>query len=147
MRLTKQSNYAVRALVYCAVNDPHLSRVSDIAKSYAISEMFLFKLIKPLVGSGMIETTRGRNGGIRLAKPASNITILEAIQASEDFKLTESFADASQELVAEQEFNALLKEALNSFFEVLQGYTIADLITNGSQIRDVLGIRSDQPEH
>jgi len=147
MRLTKQSNYTVRALVYCAANDPNLSRVSDIAKAYAISEMFLFKLIKPLVGSGIIETMRGRNGGIRLAKSASSITILEAIQASEDFKLTESFVDPSQELIAEQEFNAILKEALKSFFDVLQGYTIADLITDGTQIRQVLGIRSDQPEH
>jgi hypothetical protein len=59
VRLTRQSNYAIRALVYCAVNEPELSRVADIAKSYNISELFLFKLIKPLVENGLIETVRG----------------------------------------------------------------------------------------
>jgi len=142
MRLTKQSNYAVRALVYCAVNDPNLSRVSDIAKSYSISEMFLFKLIKPLVGSGMIETMRGRNGGIRLARPASNITLLDAVTASEDFRLTESFIDASNALAAEQEFNIVLKEALENFFVVLRSYTIADLIANEGKLRQELGIQT-----
>ena len=54
MRLTRQSNYAVRALIYCAVNDPQLSRIADIARAHGISEMFLFKLIKPLVENGLL---------------------------------------------------------------------------------------------
>jgi Rrf2 family iron-responsive transcriptional regulator len=37
MRLTRQSSYAVRTLIYCAVNDPGLSRVADIAKAHSIS--------------------------------------------------------------------------------------------------------------
>ena len=31
MKLTRQSNYAIRTLIYCAVNDPQLSRIGDIA--------------------------------------------------------------------------------------------------------------------
>ena len=71
MRLTRQSNYAIRTLVYCAVNEPGLSRVAEIARAYGISELFLFKLIKPLVEAGLLQTVRGRHGGIKLGKPAA----------------------------------------------------------------------------
>ena len=53
MRLTRQTSYAIRTLMYCAVNNPGLSRVADIAKAHGISELFLFKLIKPLVEHGL----------------------------------------------------------------------------------------------
>ena len=90
MRLTKQSSYAIRTLMYCAINEPGLSRVADIAKAYGISELFLFKLIKPLVENGLIETVRGRHGGLRLARPASEITLLDAIRLTEEnFALAE----------------------------------------------------------
>ena len=62
MKLTRQTNYAIRALVYCAVNEPGLSRVTDIARAHGISELFLFKLIKPLVENGLLKTVRGRHG-------------------------------------------------------------------------------------
>ena len=67
MRLTRQSNYAIRTLVYCAVNEPGLSRVADIAKAYNISELFLFKLIKPLVENGLLATVRGAGRLLRCA--------------------------------------------------------------------------------
>ena len=88
MRLTRQSSYAVRTLVYCAVNAPELSRVADIAKAHSISELFLFKLIKPLVEGGLLETVRGRKGGIRLGRPAAEITLLDTVKLTE-----ENFAD------------------------------------------------------
>ena len=46
MRLTKQTNYAVRILMYCAANGPQsTSRIADIAKAYSVSELFLFKIL------------------------------------------------------------------------------------------------------
>mgnify|MGYP001042142950 FL=1 len=84
MRLTRQSNYAIRTLIYCAVNEPGLSRVADIAKAHAISELFLFKLIKPLVENGLIETVRGRRGGIKLGRPAEEITLLDTVRLTEE---------------------------------------------------------------
>lgn len=40
MRLTKQTNYAIRMLMYCAANEGELSRVPEIAKAYSVSELF-----------------------------------------------------------------------------------------------------------
>lgn len=142
MKLTRQSSYAVRALIYCAVNEPQLSRVADIAKAYSISELFLFKIIKPLVENNILETVRGRHGGIRLARPASEITLLDTIKLTEEnFALAECFegGDVSCPLSNACDLNAALGEALNAFFAVLDSYTIADLADKRKHVRQRLG--------
>ena len=149
MRLTRQSSYAIRTLIYCAVNEPGLSRVADIAKAHAISELFLFKLIKPLVEAGLIETVRGRRGGIKLGRPADDITLLDTIQLTEEnFAMAECFegGDVSCPLVDNCDVNSALREALGAFFNVLDSYTIADLAAKRRSIRDLLGLRFEEME-
>ena len=146
MRLTRQSSYAIRTLVYCAVNDPELSRVADIAKAHAISELFLFKLIKPLVENGLIRTVRGRHGGIRLGRPAAEITLLDTIQLTEEnFAMAECFedGDVTCPLSNACDLNAALREALGAFFGVLESYTIADLASKRRDIRGKLGLKAE----
>jgi len=149
MRLTKQSSYAIRSLIYCAVNAPELSRVADIAKAYSISELFLFKLIKPLVEDGIIETVRGRHGGIRLGRPANEITLLDVIKRTEEsFALAECFEDdgvISCPLHVGCELSSALSEALQAFFNVLESYTIADLSDKKRNLRARLGIDLGEP--
>jgi len=149
MRLTRQSSYAIRTLVYCAVNSPQLSRVADVAKAHNISELFLFKLIKPLVEAGLIETVRGRHGGIRLGRPADKITLLDCVKLTEEnFAMAECFegGDISCPLVLGCDLNAALGEALQAFFDVLEGYTIADLAGKRRFIRLKLGLGLESPE-
>jgi Rrf2 family iron-responsive transcriptional regulator len=145
MRLTRQSSYAVRTLMYCAVNAPGLSRVADIARAHGMSELFLFKLIKPLVEAGLIETVRGRHGGIRLGRPASEITLLDTIKLTEEsFAMAECFeggGDVSCPLVDACDLNAALREALGAFFTVLDSYTIADLARSRVTLRERLGLQ------
>jgi Rrf2 family iron-responsive transcriptional regulator len=142
VRLTRQSNYAIRTLVYCAVNEPGLSRVADIAKAYNISELFLFKLIKPLVENGLLATVRGRHGGIKLGRKAADITLLDTIRLTEEnFALAECFEDGADcPLIVECDLNGALREALGAFFDVLASHTIADLASKKRSIRDRLGL-------
>jgi Rrf2 family transcriptional regulator, iron-responsive regulator len=144
MRLTRQSSYAIRTLIYCAVRAPELSRVADIAKAHAISELFLFKLIKPLVEGGLIQTVRGRNGGIRLGRPAAEITLLDTVKLTEEnFALAECFeggTDVHCPLAGACDLSGALHEALEAFFEVLDGYTIADLAQKRKSLRERLGL-------
>ena len=147
MRLTRQSTYAIRTLIYCAVNDPGLSRIADIAKAHSISELFLFKLIKPLVEAGLLETVRGRKGGIRLGRPAADITLLDTIKLTEDsFAMAECFESGGIDVVCPLadncDLNGALREALNAFFDVLDGYTIADLSDKRLSLRQRLGIET-----
>lgn len=132
MRLTKQSNYAVRTLMYCAVNDVRLSRVPDIANVHRISEAFLFKLIKPLVDNGLLHTVRGRNGGVKLGLPADEITLMQVVKITEDnFSMADCFGDGDCQcpLVGMCEYSLALGVALDAFFDALDGYTIADLVS------------------
>ncbi len=146
MRLTRQSSYAIRTLIYCAVNSPGLSRVADIAKAHSISELFLFKLIKPLVENGLLETVRGRKGGLRLGRPANKITLLDTIKLTEEnFAMAECFegSDILCPLVDNCDLNGALREALGAFFNVLDSYTIADLSDKRKSLRQRLGLGLD----
>ncbi|HWA20588.1 MAG TPA: iron-responsive transcriptional regulator RirA [Devosia sp.] len=144
MRLTRQTSYAIRTLVYCAVNTPGLSRVADIARAHAISELFLFKLIKPLVENGLLETVRGRKGGIRLGRAAGDITLLDTVKVTEDgFTMAECFEggdDVNCPLADSCDLNSALREALGAFFNVLDSYTIADLAEKRMSLRARLGL-------
>ena len=149
MKLTRQTNYAIRALVYCAVNEPGLSRVADIAKAHGISELFLFKLIKPLVENGLLKTVRGRHGGIKLGRPADEITLLDTIRLTEEnFAMAECFegGDVTCPLVDSCDLNAALREALGAFFEVLESKTIADLAGSRRSLRERLGLKYEDME-
>ncbi|WP_105429265.1 MULTISPECIES: iron-responsive transcriptional regulator RirA [unclassified Neorhizobium] len=143
MRLTKQTNYAVRMLMYCAANDGHLSRIPEIARAYGVSELFLFKILQPLTKAGLVETVRGRNGGVRLGRAADRITLFDVIKVTEDsFAMAECFEEGVAEcpLVDSCGLNAALRKALNAFFDVLAEYTIDDLVKARPQINFLLGI-------
>lgn len=148
MRLTKQTNYAIRIMMYCAANSGNLSQVPEIASAYGLSEVFLFKILQPLTKSGFIESVRGRNGGIRLAKDAENIRLSDVVRITEDnFEMAECFKEDGTNcpLVNSCELNAALNEALAAFFEVLDKYTIKDLASNSNRIEKLLGIPEDDP--
>ncbi|MCR4267973.1 iron-responsive transcriptional regulator RirA [Nitratireductor sp. ZSWI3] len=143
MRLTRQTNYAIRILMYCAANEGRLSRISDIAEAYTLSDLFLFKILQPLVEHGLVETVRGRHGGVRLAKDAADITLFDVVRVTEDnFAMAECFENDSAEcpLVESCGLNEALRKALNAFFEVLGAYTIKDLVDSKPDMRHRLGI-------
>ncbi len=143
MRLTKQTNYAIRIMMYCAANNGKLSQIPEIAAAYNLSEAFLFKILKPIVKYGFVESTRGRNGGIRLARPAEDIKLSEIVRITEDnFAMADCFdADGTDcPLVNHCGLNSALSEALAAFFTVLDKYTIKDITANQSRIDELLGL-------
>jgi Rrf2 family transcriptional regulator, iron-responsive regulator len=143
MRLTKQTNYAVRMLMYCAANSGNLSRIPEIAKAYGVSELFLFKILQPLHKAGIVDTVRGRNGGIRLGRPAEDISLFDVVKVTEDnFTMAECFEsdDADCPLIDSCGLNSALRKALNAFFAVLADYSIDDLVKARPQINFLLGL-------
>lgn len=144
MRLTKQTNYAIRMMMYCGAREPGaLSRVQEIAKAYGVSELFLFKILQPLVEARLMETVRGRKGGVRLARPAGDITLYEIVRVTEEnFAMAECFENDTAEcpLIDSCSLNAALYKALNAFFAVLQQYTIEDLVQDRPHMRALLGM-------
>ena len=95
-----------------------------------------------------MESVRGRKGGVRLAKPAGDITLYDVVRVTEEnFAMAECFETGESEcpLVDSCALNGALYKALNAFFEVLQGYTIEDLVLSRPHMRTLLGMMDAEP--
>ncbi len=132
IRLTKAGEYGIRALRYLVEhqNDGRIS-ISDISTSKNIPEPFLRKLFKPLVENGIVSSTRGVAGGVRLAKAAEEITVLEAIEALEGpLALNECLLeDAACEFMSNCGMHTVWDEAQSAMIEVLGQKDLNSLIT------------------
>ncbi|MBL0848913.1 MAG: iron-responsive transcriptional regulator RirA [Candidatus Liberibacter ctenarytainae] len=144
MHLTKRTDYGIRVLMYCAINKDSTNPVSQIAKSCGISELFLFKILHLLITANIVETVRGRSGGVRLCRPADQITVLDVVKATEDsFHIAECFdSTVTCPLMESCNLNLVLHKALNAFFDVLQKYTIEYLVRDNSQFKDIFNIKN-----
>ena len=128
MQLTRQTTHGLRLLMYCAAR-PGPVRLGDVARFYGLSETFMHKVLQAVRAGGFVETTRGRTGGVRLARPADEIVLGAVVRHLEDrFELAECFREGSAcPLEMSCGLNGALHRALDAFFAVLDGYTIADL--------------------
>ncbi len=143
MQLTQFSDYAVRTLMFCALRRDRLCRVRDIADAYRVSEHHLMKVVQVLGHAGIIDTVRGRGGGIRLAREPHEIVLGEVVRATEgNLTLVECFdpATSSCPLTAACRFQEALHRARAAFFLVLDGYTLADLVVMPERMRESLDV-------
>jgi Rrf2 family protein len=84
MRLNRAASYALHALAYMASQKKDAPTASHIiAERRHIPERFLLKVLKPLVAAQVLTSVKGPNGGYRLARPATEITVLEVLEAVE----------------------------------------------------------------
>ena len=132
MRLSTFSDYSLRVLMYLGVQTERLATIAEIAAVHGISESHLMKVVHRLGRSGYVETVRGKGGGMRLALAPREIVLGKVIRQTEnDFALAECFAEgASCRIQGACGLHAILSEALSALFLVLDGYTLADLLTN-----------------
>ncbi|MFT4415545.1 Rrf2 family transcriptional regulator [Fredinandcohnia humi] len=143
MRLTNYTDYALRVLMYLAMKPTgELSTIQEIAEVYNISKNHLMKIIHQLGQLGFIETIRGRNGGIRLAKSPKNITIGEVVsKTEEDFTIVDCFKEGGNYCAISPscKLKHALNEALHAFNKVLYGYTLEDIVTNKEELQILFG--------
>ena len=82
MQITRQADYALRAMVYLAQMEPNTrAATSQIAEEQRIPPSFLAKIISQLSIAGLIHTSRGARGGVSLARPPEAISVLEVVEA------------------------------------------------------------------
>jgi Rrf2 family protein len=82
MQITRQADYAVRAVLHLArVGNAERSATSSVAKEQNIPPSFLAKIISQLSIAGLLHTSRGARGGVTLARDPKEITLLEVIEA------------------------------------------------------------------
>lgn len=82
MQITRQADYAVRAVLYLSKRDDgDRAPTSQIARDQHIPPSFLAKIVSQLSVAGVVQTSRGARGGVSLSRPPSNITLLEVVEA------------------------------------------------------------------
>jgi Rrf2 family protein len=82
MQITRQADYAIRAMLYLSMNKTsERAATAQIAESQRIPSSFLAKIISQLSIAGLIKTSRGARGGVVLSRPPAEISVLEVIEA------------------------------------------------------------------
>jgi len=82
MQITRQADYALRAMLYLARLEPQKREsTSKIAEFQHIPSSFLAKIISQLSIAGLIRTSRGAKGGVELAHRPENISLLDVVEA------------------------------------------------------------------
>ena len=143
MRLTIYTDYALRMMMYLAINDDELATIAEIADSYGISKAHLMKVAHQLGIAGYIETVRGRRGGLRLAKPAKAISLGEIVRQTEpDMAVIACLKPIDAPCVIKRccVLRGALEKAGLAFVEVLDGYTLSDLVQPRARLRKLLSV-------
>ena len=144
MRLTDYTDYSLRTLMYLGMQRDRLATIQDIADAYGISKSHLMKVVHQLGVAGVVETIRGRSGGLRLGKEPEEINIGEIVRRTEpDFMMVECFNRQHNECVLSPScaLQDVLGRATQAYMNVLNGVTLADLLRNSDSLHKIIKIK------
>ena len=128
MRLTKSTSHAIRILIDCARGGDRLIKVAELSQHLEITQQNVFKIVNLLARAGLIEAMRGRNGGVRLARPASrhpHPAMSCAQQKSPMSRSRTARSAASRSAAAASTRSSTM--TLGAFIDVLDQHTLADM--------------------
>ena len=131
MRLSDYTDYTLRVLMYCAANPDRLVTIAELAEHHHLSKNHLMKIVQDLGRRGLLETTRGRGGGIRLGVDPKRVRLGDVIRMAEtDLRLVECFdlKTSRCSLTPQCRLRHVLRRALDAYFAELDRVSLADLV-------------------
>lgn len=143
MRLTLQTDYALRILMFAGVRGDQLSTIDEIVAHFDISQGHVMKVVHRLGQLGYLETVRGKNGGLRLARKPSLINVGAVVRDVEEELGVVGCLHGEKDFCRIEKSCVLrgaLHEATNAFLAVLDRLTISDLLKPGRSIARLLDI-------
>jgi len=142
MKLTRFTDYSLRVLIYLGLKDNGRVTIKEISDAYNISRNHLMKVVSLLTRMGYVDARRGPGGGIALARPATEIVIADVVRDMEDdLNLVECFCEEGSCIIKPVcELKVVLSEALAAYLQILEGYTLRDLLRPRAQLAKVLGM-------
>ncbi len=140
MKLTYYTDYSLRVLIFVAVHADEPVTIQRIADAYGLPKNHLIKIVQRLGQLGHLRTTRGRAGGLRLGRPAAEINVGEVVRAMEpDFDMVECFQAGNRcSITPVCGLKGVLNQALVAYFQVLNQYTLKDLIPDAAAAHRLL---------
>lgn len=140
MRLTTFTDYTLRVLMYLAIDADRQATIPEIAAAYGISENHLMKVVHQLVRGGLVESIRGKGGGILLALAASDIRLGEVVRKAEGERaIVECLSPEDRCAITPVcRLTRVLAEAFAALYATLDRYTLADLVGNREELQQIL---------
>jgi|SRR6478735_6850259 len=138
MQLSRFTDYAVRVLIYAALYPERLITLAEVSEFYAVSFDHLRKVVHQLATKGYLTTFRGKNGGLRLARDASEINMGVLIADMEGVEPLIDCVGLSCKVLPVCALPAALKKAQQAFYDELQQYSLADMIKK-KQLSEIMG--------
>jgi len=143
MRLNLQTDFALRSLMHLAINTDRRVTIAEISETFGISRNHLMKVALTLSHEGFILTERGRAGGLRLARAASDIQVGDVVRRMEgSVALVECFPGGADRchISPTCRLRGALAVAMEAFFASLDTFSIADLVNDNTALRKMLAI-------
>ena len=128
MQLKRYTDYSLRVLIYLAIHPQQTISVNEIAEAYDISRNHLLKVVNGLLEQELVQTYRGKTGGLQLAKTASKINVGEVVKYMEGNAKVIDCHEPYCPIVPACSLQRALNEAHQAFYKSLKRYTLADLI-------------------
>jgi len=127
MRLNKSTGHAIRIMIECSRAQSRLVKVADLAAGLDLSMQNVFKIVHILSRAQLVACTRGRHGGVRLARDADTIRLGDVVRAMEATDLAEDdrLPPVGERRSGAADVNQALELALEAFIDVLDRHTLA----------------------
>ncbi len=137
MQLTSFTDYGLRALIYMAsLPDGKMTSISEVTEVYGVCN-HMVKIINQLSRAGYVAAVRGKNGGIRLGKPAQSIRVGDVVRELEPLSLV-NCSSAFCHITPACRLKQALSLAVQSFLKELDNYTLADLVEENQPLYKLL---------
>lgn len=128
MKLNKQTDYALRILMYAALEpEDRLLSIQEVTDLYGLSRNHVMKIVQKLGQRGYLHTLRGKNGGFRLGQAAGQIRIGQLVRDMENSLVLIDCDEPACRLSSDCRLRPLLAEAMDAFLTVLDRYTLEDI--------------------
>lgn len=139
MQLTRHTDFSLRVLIYLSLNkSEELVTINEISEHFEILRNHLTKVVNHLAQKGYIETIRGKNGGLRLAKKPADIKLGDVVRSMEMNLDVINCSKPLCPLINNCKLKCILNEAKHSFLKTLNNYTIEDLNEEPETIKNLL---------
>ncbi|TCL10245.1 BadM/Rrf2 family transcriptional regulator [Shimia isoporae] len=136
MRVTTHSDYGLRVLIYVGLANGRMCKIQEIAESYDISRSHLTKVVWKLSEAGFLKTTKGRNGGMVLARAPEEINLGAVLRLMESRTSTvECFGPNNAcKITSSCSARSIFREAQEAFFAVFDQYSLRELVARKSDL-------------
>src|SRR5262245_49818850 len=146
MRLTAFSDYSLRLLIYLAAARDKRSTIREVAEAYGISEHHMVKVVHLLGKEGLLLNTRGKGGGVRLARSPADINVGQVVRLTEGSDMPAECFDRERNtcpITPSCRLRRVLAEAVEVFYAALEQYTLEDLAINRPKLTSLLQLGRD----